>query len=65
VLSARFRSAWTGFAATGDPGRPAYDPGRRLVQLLDTEPAVITYLEEATHRSWERHASTALPRTAA
>jgi len=65
ALSARFRSAWTAFAATGDPGRPAYDAARRLVRLLDTEPAVIAYLEEAARRSWERHASTALPLTAA
>ena len=40
ALGDRFRSAWTGFAATGDPGWPAYDPQRRLVQVFDTDPQV-------------------------
>ena len=34
ALGDRFRSAWTTFAATGDPGWPAYDPQRRLAQVL-------------------------------
>jgi len=54
-LSARFRSAWTTFATTGDPGWPAYDSERRLVQLLDAEPTVAAYPEEASRRLWERH----------
>lgn len=61
ALSARFRSAWTSFAATGDPGWPAYDDERRLVQLLDAEPAVAAYPEEASRRLWERHTFGALP----
>jgi para-nitrobenzyl esterase len=65
ALSARFRSAWTSFAATGDPGWPAYDPERRLVQLLDAEPAVAAYPEEVSRRLWERHPFAALrPATA-
>ena len=64
ALSAHFRSAWTSFAATGDPGWPAYDTERRLVQLLDTEPAVAAYPEEASRRLWERHTFGALPLTA-
>ncbi|GAA2475088.1 carboxylesterase/lipase family protein [Streptomyces longisporus] len=55
ALSARIRSAWTTFATTGDPGWPAYDNERRLVQLLDAEPTVATYPEEASRRLWERH----------
>ena len=55
ALSARFRSAWTAFATTGDPGWPAYDSERRLVQLLDTESTVAAYPEEASRRLWERH----------
>ncbi|MGW1747706.1 carboxylesterase/lipase family protein [Streptomyces sp. NPDC002092] len=55
VLSARFRLAWTTFATTGDPGWPAYDNERRLVQLLDVEPTVAAYPEEASRRLWERH----------
>ncbi|MFI5795019.1 carboxylesterase/lipase family protein [Streptomyces sp. NPDC051677] len=60
ALSARFRSAWTAFAATGDPGWPAYDTEQRLVQLLDAEPAVAAYPEEASRRIWERHTFTSL-----
>ena len=63
VLSARFRSAWTAFAATGDPGRPAYGPERRLVQLLDAESTVTVYSEEAARRLGEHRA--ALPLTTA
>ncbi|MFI9828882.1 carboxylesterase/lipase family protein [Streptomyces sp. NPDC051913] len=60
-LSAHVRSAWTAFAATGDPGWPAYDSEARLVRLLDTEPTVTTYPEEASRRLWERHVFEALP----
>jgi len=55
ALSARFRSAWTAFAATGDPGWPAYDKEQRLTRLLDTTPTVAAYPEEASRRLWERH----------
>ncbi|MFI1356188.1 carboxylesterase/lipase family protein [Streptomyces sp. NPDC020898] len=65
ALSARFRSAWTSFAATGDPGWPAYDTERRLVQLFDTEPQVAAYPEEASRRLWERYMFTELPLTTA
>ncbi|MGN9847322.1 carboxylesterase/lipase family protein [Nonomuraea sp. H19] len=64
ALSARLRSAWTAFAATGDPGWPAFDTGERLVQLFDTDPAVTTYPEEASRRLWQHHTFTALPLTA-
>ncbi|MFJ6940100.1 carboxylesterase/lipase family protein [Streptomyces sp. NPDC101132] len=60
-LSARMRAAWTAFAAGGDPGWPAYDPGRRAVLLLDTGPAVAAYPEEASRRLWRDHAFRALP----
>ncbi|CAL9335094.1 Carboxylesterase [Streptomyces sp. enrichment culture] len=61
ALSARFRSAWTAFAATGDPGWPAYDTERRLVRLFDTEPAVAAYPEETSRRLWARHTFAPLP----
>ena len=61
VLSARFRSAWTAFAATGDPGWPAYDTHRRLTQVFDTEPAVTAYPEETSRRLWQDHVFGALP----
>ena len=34
-VSARMRAAWTSFAADGDPGWPAYDTERRLVQRFE------------------------------
>ncbi|MFB7086836.1 carboxylesterase/lipase family protein [Streptomyces sp. NPDC056296] len=61
ALSSRFRSSWTAFARTGDPGWPAYDTERRLVQVLDAEPAVAPYPEEASRRLWEGHEFAALP----
>jgi para-nitrobenzyl esterase len=61
ALSARFRAAWTAFAATGDPGWPAYDTRQRLVQILDAEPAVTAYPEETSRRLWQDHRFPALP----
>jgi len=61
ALSARMRTAWTSFAAEGDPGWPAYDAARRLVLLLDVEPRVAPYPEELSRRIWEDHAFPALP----
>ncbi len=40
ALSSRFRTAWTAFATTGDPGWPAYDTARRPTQVFDTDSAV-------------------------
>ncbi|MFC9060879.1 carboxylesterase family protein, partial [Streptomyces sp. NPDC057074] len=61
ALSSRFRSSWTAFARTGDPGWPEYDTERRLVQVLDAEPVVAPYPEEASRRLWEGHEFTPLP----
>jgi len=55
ALSARMRSAWTSFAATGDPGWPAYDAVRRLSMRFDTDSQVAGYLEEASRLIWEHH----------
>jgi len=60
-LSARIRAAWTAFATHGDPGWPAYDPGGRLTQLFDTEPAVTAYPEEVSRLIWQDHTFSALP----
>ncbi|MDR6974647.1 para-nitrobenzyl esterase [Streptomyces sp. 3330] len=60
-LTARFHRSWTSFARTGDPGWPAYDPERRLVQVLDAEPEVRPYPEETSRRLWEGHGFPALP----
>jgi para-nitrobenzyl esterase len=61
ALSARMRTAWTSFAADGDPGWPAYDTGQRLAMRFDTQPAVTGYLEEASRLIWQGHAFPALP----
>ncbi|WP_220498750.1 carboxylesterase/lipase family protein [Microbispora sp. H10949] len=60
-LSARFRTAWTAFAAHGDPGWPPYDAERRLAQLFDTPSTVAAYPEEASRLLWQDHAFAALP----
>ncbi|NJP51387.1 carboxylesterase family protein [Streptomyces sp. SBST2-5] len=61
ALSSRFRAAWTAFARTGDPGWPAYDTERRLVQVLDAEPRVAPYPEETSRRLWDGYEFRPLP----
>jgi para-nitrobenzyl esterase len=61
ALSSFIRGAWIAFATNGDPGWPAYDAEQRLVQLLDTPPAVTAYPEEASRLLWHQHTFTALP----
>jgi para-nitrobenzyl esterase len=61
ALSAHFRTAWTAFATTGDPGWPSYDPRQRLVRVFDAEPAVTAYPEEVSRRLWQDHRFQALP----
>jgi para-nitrobenzyl esterase len=61
ALSSRFRTAWTAFATTGDPGWPAYDTERRLTQVFDTDSAVTPYPHETSRRLWEHHDFGALP----
>ncbi|SDK37268.1 carboxylesterase/lipase family protein [Nonomuraea jiangxiensis] len=54
-LSARVRAAWTAFAATGDPGWPAYEPAGGHTWIIDTEPAIAAYPEETSRRLWAGH----------
>jgi len=54
-MSAQFRTAWTRFAATGDPGWPAYDPRERLTRVFDIPPAVVPYPAETSRRLWQDH----------
>ena len=61
ALSARIRAAWTSFAADGEPGWPAYDTERRLVQLLDETSSVTAYPEQASRHLWQQHSFSALP----
>ncbi|MGW0706427.1 carboxylesterase/lipase family protein [Streptomyces sp. NPDC002643] len=61
ALSAHFRTAWTAFATTGDPGWSPYDPERRLTKVFDTTPTEVPYPEEASRRLWEEHVFAAVP----
>ncbi len=61
ALGDRFRTAWTAFATTGDPGWPAYDPHQRLTQIFDTDPVVTTYPEGTSRGLWHHHRFQALP----
>jgi para-nitrobenzyl esterase len=54
-LSSRIRAAWTAFAATGDPGWPAYEPAGRSTWILDDEPRVAAYPEDVSRRLWTGH----------
>ncbi len=54
-LATRVRAAWTAFAATGSPGWPAYDARQRLTWIIDADPAVATYPEEASRLLWADH----------
>jgi para-nitrobenzyl esterase len=54
-------TAWASFAAVGDPGWPAYDTERRLVQRFDTEPAVVADPQQRSRRLWQDHSFPALP----
>ena len=60
-LTTQIRTAWTAFAATGDPGWPAYDTGKHLTRIFDTTPSVAAYPEEASRRLWQDHAFRAMP----
>jgi para-nitrobenzyl esterase len=61
VLTSQMRTAWTSFAATGDPGWPAFDAEQRLTRIFDTEPSVTAYPEETSRRLWQSHPFEALP----
>ncbi|MGW5877054.1 carboxylesterase/lipase family protein [Nocardiopsis terrae] len=41
ALSERMVAAWSGFAATGDPGWPAVRPGTTVVRVWDTEDSLV------------------------
>ncbi|MBN9112330.1 MAG: carboxylesterase/lipase family protein [Pseudonocardia sp.] len=58
-VSASIRRAWTAFANDGDPGWPTFDTG--VVQVFDSEPAVVPYPEEESRRIWRDHVFAPLP----
>ncbi|MET8760156.1 carboxylesterase family protein [Lentzea sp. NPDC004782] len=53
-LSDRLRGAWTAFAATGDPGWPAYSSDR-LTRVFDVVDQVVPYPEEKSRLIWRDH----------
>jgi para-nitrobenzyl esterase len=61
ALSSWWRRAWTAFAATGDPGWPAYDPAQRTTCVIDVEPTTAAYPEEVSRQLWQEHAFDTLP----
>lgn len=50
-LSGQVRAAWTGFAATGDPGWPRFGPDR-VTRVWDAPPYDTGYPLEASYRIW-------------
>ncbi|WP_405837537.1 carboxylesterase/lipase family protein [Streptomyces sp. NBC_01518] len=60
-LAARFRTAWTAFATTGDPGWPAFDTEHRLTQVFGAPPTVAAYPEETSRQLWQDHEFPPLP----
>ncbi|MFE0044862.1 carboxylesterase/lipase family protein [Streptomyces albireticuli] len=49
------RRAWAAFAYDGDPGWPAYEPGRRPTRLLGPAASTAPYPEETSRRIWDGH----------
>ncbi|WP_344966628.1 carboxylesterase/lipase family protein [Streptosporangium fragile] len=56
ALSERIRTAWTSFAATGDPGWPRFDLEHRRTRIWDTTPSEAAYPLADSYRVWERAA---------
>lgn len=50
ALSEQMRTAWVAFAATGDPGWPAFHTG--ATRIFDVAPAVATYPETISQEIW-------------
>jgi para-nitrobenzyl esterase len=60
MLGDTMRREWLSFAATGDPGWPAYGTEHRTTRIYDLQPDVLSYPEETSMRLWERHRFDAL-----
>ena len=61
AVSVQMLSAWASYATHGDPGWPAYDTDQRLVQVFDTQSAVVADPEGRSRRIWQEHRFQALP----
>ncbi|MDI2127576.1 carboxylesterase/lipase family protein [Yinghuangia seranimata] len=51
-LSEQLRAAWTGFAATGDPGWPEFTPDEALTRVWDSESTVVSDPLATSRRVW-------------
>jgi para-nitrobenzyl esterase len=60
-VSQHFRTAWTTFAHTGNPGWPQYDETHRLVASIGTRLTITPYPEESSRRLWAGHPFAPLP----
>jgi para-nitrobenzyl esterase len=60
ALGDTMRREWLSFAATGDPGWPAYGTEHRATRIYDLQPDVVSYPEETSMHLWERHQFDAL-----
>ncbi|GGW68988.1 carboxylesterase/lipase family protein [Streptomyces xantholiticus] len=54
ALSHQIRTAWTSFAATGDPGWPSFDTHLRTTRIWDTTPTCTAYPVPDSHRIWSQ-----------
>jgi carboxylesterase type B len=52
ALGQRVRRSWTGFAATGDPGWPRYEPPHRRARIWDSTPRDVEDPIAASRRIW-------------
>jgi para-nitrobenzyl esterase len=60
ALGDTMRREWVAFAATGEPGWPAYGTEHRSTRVYDLQPDVVSYPEETSMHLWERHQFDAL-----
>jgi para-nitrobenzyl esterase len=60
ALGDTMRREWLAFAATGEPGWPAYGTEHRSTRVYDLQPDVVSYPEEPSMHLWERHQFDAL-----
>ncbi|WP_242181927.1 carboxylesterase/lipase family protein [Saccharopolyspora soli] len=54
-LSSELREAWVAFAATGDPGWPAYSMADRQTRIWNVPPTVAADPIKASREIWEHH----------
>jgi para-nitrobenzyl esterase len=64
ALGDTMRREWVAFAATGEPGWPAYGTEHRSTRVYDLQPDVVSYPEETSMHLWERHQFDSLGLTA-